>query len=423
MATKKVKVKVSMVTETVVNKGIVQAIVEKPSKFAEIKHQIGIGGIQIMKAERRFINDIIQTGRLSYGKYHKQFEESFAKVHEVKFAHFTNSGTSALQVAIHALKIKYGYKNGDEIIAPALTFVASINTILQNNLIPVLVDVDPKYYEIDETKIEAAITPKTKAIMVVHIGGLPCNMEAIKSIADKHKLQIIEDSCETMFVKFKGKPVGSWGDVSCFSTYIAHILTTGVGGFACTNDEELSVLMKSLMNHGRDNIYMSIDDDNTEDKKKLKMIVEKRFNFIHQGYSYRATEFEAAIGLAQMLRWPANLKRRRAIAQRYQKELPAKYNTNQPRMNAGHAYMFYPIVTTVEKRDKLMNYLEEKGIETRYLLPLITQPIYKGLFNPKDYPVAEKLEKTAFYIPCHPALTENEVNYIITSFKQFEGGV
>lgn len=387
------------------------------------KKQIGIGGIQIMKAERRFINDILQTGRLSYGKYHQEFEKRFSQAHQVKYAHFTNSGTSALQVAIHSLKIKYGYKDGDEIIAPALTFVASINTIFQNNLKPVLVDVDRKYYEIDETKIEAAITPKTRAIMVVHIGGLPCNMEAIKAIADKHKLQIIEDSCETMFVKYKGKSVGSWGDVSCFSTYMAHILTTGVGGFACTNDKELSVLMKSLLNHGRDSIYMSIDDDNIEDNKKLKMIIEKRFNFIYMGYSYRATEFEAAIGLAQILRWQENLKRRRAIAKKYQQELPTRYNINYPRLNAGHSYMFYPIVLTEGtkiQRDKLMNYLEEKGIETRYLLPLISQPVYQGIFNPKDYPVAEKLGRISFYIPCHPALTDSDVDYIINSFKEFE---
>lgn len=387
--------------------------------------QIGVGDASIGKLERKYVLDALKKERLSYGTYHQKFEYEFRKAHDRKFAMFCNSGTSALQAGLHALKIKYKWKDDDEVIVPALTFVATVNIILQNKLKPVFVDVDPDFFEIDPSKIEKAITKKTRAIIPVHIGGHPCDMDPILKIAKKHKLKILEDSCETMFAKYKGKPAGSWGEVSCFSTYVAHILITGVGGFATTNDPELAILIKSLFNHGRDSIYLSMDDDKVKDPKKLFNIVSKRFSFEHIGYSYRATELEAAIGYGQIKRHKQMIKKRQknaAYLTRGLKSLEEYLQLPKVRKDTEHAFMFYPIVVKdPHSRNDLVNYLEKNLIETRYLLPLLNQPVYKKLFGDIEYkyPVSKKLNNNAFYVGCHMGIKQKELDYMIKKFHTY----
>ena len=390
------------------------------------KYQIGVGGTFIGASARRYVNDVLTSNRLSYGKYTQRLEEKFARLHNRKFAIFCNSGTSALQVAVHALKEYYGWKSGDEVLVPAITFIATSNVILQNNLKPVFVDVDKDYYEIDPKKIEEKITSKTRAIMPVHLFGQPCDMDPILRIAKKHNLKVIEDSCETMFVKYKGEPTGSWGDIACFSTYVAHLLVTGVGGFALTNDSDLAVLLKSLFNHGRDSIYLSIDDDKTTDPRKLFKIANRRFNFIHIGYSYRATEMEAAIGLSGLTDKDKMLKKRRQNAAYLTAGLKKFKDLQLPqiRPQTEHAFMMYPLVIKKDskiKRDRLIYFLEKENIETRYLMPLLSQPIYKKLFGniEKNYPVAKWIDKNGFYIGCHQELKKSDLDYVIYTFEKF----
>ncbi len=387
--------------------------------------QIGVGDASIGKLERKYVLDALNKERLSYGPYHQKFEHDFAKAHRRKFAMFCNSGTSALQAGLHALKIKYEWHDGDEVIVPALTFVATVNIVLQNGLKPIFVDVDPDFFEIDPSKIEKAITKKTRAIVPVHIGGQPCDMDPILRIAKKNNLKILEDSCETMFAKYKGKPSGSWGEVSCFSTYVAHILITGVGGFATTNDPELAILIKSLFNHGRDSIYLSIDDDKVSDKKTLFNIVSKRFRYEHIGYSYRATELEAAIGYGQLKRYKGMIRKRQKNASYLTKglgDLDTFLQLPKIRPDSEHVFMFYPIVVkdAVDRND-LVNFLEENLIETRYLLPLLNQPVYKKMFGgiESKYPVSKHLNNGAFYIGCHMSLGKKELDYIIKKFHQY----
>ena len=389
-------------------------------------YQIGVGGNFIGVAARKYVDDVLTSNRLSYGKYTQKLEEKFARLHNRKFAIFCNSGTSALQVAVHALKEYYGWKSGDEVLVPAVTFIATSNVILQNNLKPVFVDVDKDYYEIDPKKIEEKITPKTRAIMPVHLFGQPCDMDPILRIAKKHNLKVIEDSCETMFVKYKGEPTGSWGDIACFSTYVAHLLVTGVGGFALTNDSDLAVLLKSLFNHGRDSIYLSIDDDKTTDPRKLFKIANRRFNFIHIGYSYRATEMEAAIGLSGLTDKDKMLKKRRQNAAYLTAGLKKFKDLQLPqiRPQTEHAFMMYPLVIKKDskiKRDRLIYFLEKENIETRYLMPLLSQPIYKKLFGniEENYPVAKWIDKNGFYIGCHQELKKSDLDYVIYTFEKF----
>lgn len=388
------------------------------------KREIGVGSLILTKQDKEMVNRVLDSNRLSYGPMTMKFEQEFAKIHDSKFAVFTNSGTSCLHIAVAALKEKYGWSDGDEIIVPAVTFVATSNVVLYNNLKPVFVDVDQGTFNIDPARIEEKITNKTRAILPVHLLGLPAEMDMITKIAKKYNLRILEDSAETMFAKYKGRSVGSFGDIACFSTYVAHYIVTGVGGFSVTSDPKLAVILRSLANHGRDSIYISIDDDNTKSKSKLKEIISKRFSFVRFGHSFRATEMEAAIGLSQLNRKDSIIKRRKEIAATYLRglrDLSEYLKFQEAPKGVENVYMLFGIVLDDEDKTKLVNYLEENGIETRDLLPLVNQPVYKSYFTKKqiDYPVATKLSKSGFYIGCHQYLSDKDVNYVIKKFHDF----
>jgi dTDP-4-amino-4,6-dideoxygalactose transaminase len=265
-------------------------------------HQIGVGGLVVSDYEKKLVSEVLESNRLTYGPMTKRFESEFSSIHGCRFGLFMNSGTSALHIALAALKERYGWNDGDEVIVPAVTFVATSNIVLHNRMKPVFVDVEADTYNIDPRKIEEKITGRTRAVIPVHLLGLPAAMGPIQQLAKQYSLSIIEDSCETMFARYMGQPVGSLGDIGCFSTYVAHLLVTGVGGFATTNDPGLAVDMRSLMNHGRDNIYIGCADDEGAEGSRLEEIVARRFSFIHLGHSFRCTELEAALGVGQLAR-------------------------------------------------------------------------------------------------------------------------
>lgn len=390
------------------------------------KIKIGLGAVNIGNWEKRYVNEVLSSNRLSYGPFIRKFESEFAALHQSRHAVFCNSGTSALQVAFHALKKKYKWPDDAEVLVPALTFVASINTVIQNKLKPVFVDIEPDFFMVDPEEIEAKITNKTVAIEVVHLFGQPAEMDPILKIAQKYNLKVIEDSCETMFARYKGKTVGSFGDISCFSTYTAHLVVTGVGGLILTNDNDLFVISQRLINHGRDGIYLHIDDDDRLDNRKLETVVEKRFKFTDIGYSYRCTEMEGALGVGQLKGWKKMISRRQENAKYLTDKLrPLSYVLQLPqiRANTDHVFMVYPIVIKDETVDinKLVFYLEEKGIETRFLLPTLTQPVYKRIFGniSSDYPVAKRVSEKGFYIGCHQDLGKRELDYMVKCFGKY----
>ena len=387
-------------------------------------YQIGSAGFKFGIKEKKYIAEVIKSHRLSYGPWSQRFENIFAKDHNTKFAILSNSGTSALHMALAVMKEKYEWKDGDEVIVPAVTFIATSNIVLFNNMRPIFVDVDSLTYNIDPSKIEEAITSKTRAIISAHLFGLPCDMDPIIKIAKKRNLKIIEDSCECMFANYKGRRVGSFGDIGCFSTYVAHFLVTGVGGLAITNDSELAIMMRSFMNHGRDSIYLNIDSDNNVSSTKLKMITARRFSFVRLGHSMRATELEAAIGVAQFEGRKENITARRKIAEFYTRNLADLQGFIQlpyvPK-DREHNFMMYPIVLKNKHKRDLVNFLEKRNIETREMVPLLNQPIYKKIFGDieKKYPVARWINESGFYIGCHPYLSKKEIKYIIDTFHEF----
>lgn len=386
---------------------------------------IGVGTFRTTPKIRAMVNEVLDNERLSYGPMCKAFEQEFAKIHNAPYAVLSNSGTSSLHVALQAMKEYYGWQDGDEVIVPAVTFVATINVILHNNLKPVLVDVDSDFYEIDINLIERAITDKTAAIIPVHLFGQPCNMKRIAHLAWDYGLCLLEDSCETMFVKDNGHWIGKHSDITCFSTYVAHLLTTGVGGIATTSNPDLAVIMRSLVNHGRDNIYISIDDNKGLTDGALQEMIGRRFRFERVGHSFRITELEAAIGLGQLIGWEDMITARQWNAEYLTKHLSVYEDRVQlPLVRPGteHAFMMYPLVMRNEPKQDICLYLEERGIETREMLPLTNQPVYASWCNEDDYPVAKWINQNGFYIGCHQDLRRADLDYIIDTFKGYFDG-
>lgn len=387
--------------------------------------KITLGTLNISQTGKDYVNEALNNNRLSRGKYTEQFERDFAVLHGCRHAVFMNSGTSALQVALAALKERYGYKDGDEVLVPATTFIATSNVVIQNGMKPVFVDVDPDTFNMDFTEIENKITLKTRCIIPVHLFGLPADMHKIMDIARRKGLQVIEDSCETMFASQYGKSVGSFGDMACFSTYVAHLIVGGVGGLVTTNDSKLDELCRSLMAHGRDSIYTNIDQDDNVVGDNLRNIIERRYSFDRVGYSYRCTELEAAIALSELHKISQTIVRRQTNAAHLSHLLAPLWQQLQlpyiPK-DCTHSFMMYPMVCKKGViRDKFLTMLEENGIETRYLFPLLSQPVYRKLFPglERQFPVAQNLAQQGFFIGIHQGLTGDDIQYIAETIHAY----
>jgi perosamine synthetase len=381
--------------------------------------RLGVGDVRISETAKANVLDALINNRLSYGKWSRQFERRFADIHGRRFACFVNSGTDALRIGLAALKEKYNWPDGSTVLVPALTFVASVNVITQLNLKPYFVDVD-EFYGMDPEQVGLILArhhaseskPMPVAMMPVHLFGQPASMK-LHRLADFFGLRVIADSCETMFV-----PGCAAGDVSCFSTYACHVIQTGVGGLATTNDPELAALIRSYANHGRNGIYTGIDDD-----LGSKEVMDARFQFERQGFSSRATELEAAIGCAELDDYESNIKRRRDIADTLLARLSG-LPLDLPRVRPGYesCWMMFPVLAfTQEQRDGLVLHLESRGIETRPMLPLTSQPYFKQQFGDieKNYPIAAHVNTHGFYVASHPYLTDDDINQMIDGFRSF----
>ena len=393
-----------------------------------VTERIGVGAVKISEREKKYVREVLDSNRHSYGPFSRRFETEFARAHDCRFCVVTNSGTSSLQIAVGALRERGGWEDGAEVLCPATTFVATPNVILQNNLRPVFVDIEPDAYNVDPGQIEAHITPRTRALMVVHLYGQPAEMGPIMEIARRRSLAVIEDSAETMFARYRGKSVGSFGEIACFSTYACHILVTGVGGLTTTNDEELAVVLRSLANHGRDSIYLSIDDDRGLSGDALREVMEARFRFVRLGYSYRMTEMEAALGVGQLEGADDNVAARRHAAARLIAGLTPRESylkLPHPKPERDHSYMMFPIVVHEDApftREELSLFLEEHRIETRPMVSVLDQPFYRGLLGDdfeQLYPVAHWIDRCGFYIGCHPEMTDPVLDYVLETFESF----
>jgi perosamine synthetase len=378
---------------------------------------IGVGDFQATGLMIRDIIDTLVNGRLSYGDFSKKFEQEMATLHGHTYGVVSNSGTSSLQVALQAMKEVHQWPDDAEVLVPASTFVATVNIVLHNRMKPVLVDIEPDCFAMDPNLIQEKITSNTVAIIPVHPFGQPADMSRIWDIAYANKLRVIQDSCECIGATHHGKRIGLWGHIACFSTYVAHIVTSGVGGVATTGIGEYAEVMRSLVNHGRDNIYIS---PRTCDSR-VEEVIGRRFKFDRVGHSFRITEMEAILAWHALQDLSENLQRRTANAEKLIIGLSGLINlrTMWRRPETDHSWMMFPIVVDEQVKPDLVQYLEQNGVETRDALPLIGQPCYNELFDEDDYPQARRLNRGGFYIGCHQYLTDAEIQYMIGLFAKF----
>lgn len=364
--------------------------------------RIPVNDVIIPKNAFHYINECLETGWVSSaGKYIDIFENLFAEFVGVKYAITTTSGTSALHLALVSL----GIKEGDEVIIPDLTIISCGNAIIYTGATPVVVDVDSKTGNLDPSKIERKVTKKTKAIMVVHLYGHPVDMDPVLEIAKKYNLYIIEDAAEAHGAEYKGKRVGSIGDVGCFSFYGNKIVTTGEGGMVTTNNKKVFDQAKVL--------------------KDLAHHPEKRFLHSKIGFNYRMTNLQAALGVAQLEKIEDYIAKKRQIAKKYSKRLSVIPYLDLP-YEADWAKSVYWMYTVVVKnnspitKDVLKAKLSALGIDTRdYFIPLHQQPVFKkmGLFKGERCFNSRNLSSKGLYIPSGLALTNIQIDYVVDSFQ------
>lgn len=323
--------------------------------------------------ERTYMNEAFDSGWISSkGLFISRFEEAFAKFAGTKYSVSCSNGTTALHLAVRAL----GIGDGDEVIVPDLTFASPANAVLYEKGKPVLADIDRKYWCIDPERVRESITERTKAIIVVHLYGHPADMDQIKEIAREHGLKVIEDCAEAHGATYKGKMVGSIGDVGCFSFYGNKIITTGEGGMVITNDYDLAERIRILRDHG--------------------MLPSRRYWHEDVGYNYRMTNIQAAIGLAQLESIREKIEKRRWIAKKY-----SEYIDNvaelQPEMPwASNVYWLPTFILDSSfwegPRDSVMSLLAKEGVESR--------PVFYPLNEMPPY-VSEKAFPNSYYVSYH----------------------
>ncbi len=368
----------------------------------------------------------MRTTHVTMGKKTREFEDQCAKYFGSTNALMCNSGSSANLLAIAALSnpvLGDHMKAGDEVIVPALSWATSVWPIIQHGLIPVFVDCDLNTYNFDYKKLEAAISPKTRAIMVVHVYGNPCDMDFIMGLANERNLYVIEDTCESMGATFKNKMVGTIGDIGTMSLYYSHHITTFEGGL-CFGNHKIIDLMRILRAHG-----WSRESDNHEEYATLHSDIDPRFIFVNIGYNLRPTEVQAVMGMKQLIKLEAFIKMRRESHDNYRKGLEKYTNWlrfQQEQDNGTASWFGFGITLTEEcpfTLKDITSFLQLYGVETRPIIAgnMAKHPALKMF----DHRVAGTLEncdtmmQRGFAIGCHHAITEEQQKYVISIFDAF----
>ena len=355
--------------------------------------------------EKKYLNECIDTGWISSeGPFVKEFETKFAEKMGKKFGIAVTNGTVALDASVAAL----GIGEGDEVILPDFTIISCASAIVRAGAKPVAVDCTADTWNMDVSKLEAAITPKTKAIMVVHIYGLPTDMDPVLELAKKHNLKIIEDAAEAHGLQYKNKPCGSFGDLSTFSFYPNKHVTTGEGGMILTDDEDLAERCRSLRN--------------------LCFQREKRFVHEEFGWNLRMTNMQAALGLAQLEQLDSFTEKKRNMGAFYTKELASLEDKIQlPVAETEYAkndYWVYGIVlkdTCDFEATHVMAELGKKKIGTRpFFWPMSEQPVLNkmGLLTDTTCPNASRIARRGFYIPSGLGLSTDDMKTVVTELKE-----
>jgi len=393
--------------------------------------KIPFGTISVTKRSKELIDEILESNRLSSGKYVRIFEKKFAELVGTKEAIAVSTGTDAVALAL-AVLYDFGGERGDEIIVPALSFVATGNAILQAGFIPVFVDIDRKTLNIDPAKIEEKITEKTRAIIPVHLMGKPADIDAICAIAERYKLYVIEDAAEAHGAVYKGRNIGTLGDMAAYSLYVAHIISTVEGGIITTGNSDFAEILRSLRSHGRackcESCVLNKASAYCDKRFGYGENDDIRFIFERIGFSSKMNELEAAVGIGNLDIYYDILNKRREnlyyLMEEFKKLAP--YLTTiekEPYEEIGpHAL---PIVIQEDakiSRTELVSFMERNGIDTRNLFSSMpTQCAGFRFLGHKigDFPNAEYIGERGIHIGVHQDLGKKECNYIIDTIEEF----
>ena len=341
--------------------------------------------------EKAQVWEAMASGSLAQGPRVRAFEEAFAAFIGADHAVATSSGTTALHLAL----LGYGIGEGDEVITVPFTFIASANSILYTGARPVFVDIAEDDFTMDAALVESAITPRTKAIMPVSLYGQPARMDELAAIAERHGLEIVEDSCQAHGAAIDDRRSGTWG-AGTFSFYPTKNMTTGEGGMLTTNDGELADRVRLLREHG----------------------MKVRYHHDVLGYNFRMTDIAAAIGIAQLPKLAGFNERRRAIAARYDRELRGVIT---PHVRSGVTHVYHQYTIRVRERDAFAERLKERGVGSAiyYPIPVHRQKPFLALgYGDETVPVTERLTAEVLSIPVHPSLSDEEVADVIGAVNE-----
>jgi len=353
------------------------------------------------------VQDCLRNGWITMGRKTIEFEEQFGKYIGIKNSIAVNSCTAALHLALRVI----GLKEGDEVIVPSTTFVATAEVVNYFNAKPILVDIDPETHLIDVSKIEEKISEKTKAIIPVHFSGQPADMDEILELAEKYDLFVIEDAAHALPAWYKGKKVGTIGDLTCFSFYATKTLTTGEGGMVTTESNEWAERIRVLRLHG-------ISKDAW---KRYSKEGTWEYDVLENGYKYNMTDINAALGLAQLRKLEWMWRERKEIAEKYNdafKDLEEVilYKVKEDRKTSWH---LYPLKLNLEaldiSRSEFIEKLKERGIGTSvHFIPLYRFSYYRRLgYRIEEFPNSEWVFERVVSLPIFPGMTDEEVNYVI----------
>ena len=379
------------------------------------KLQIPFHRPYITQDEKDEVLDSLNSGWLTMGPKTIEFEKRFreyvfagsAKAANSQFAVSFNSATAALHLALKAVGIKFG----DEIILPTNTFVATAEVVTYFGAMPVLCDIEEETHNIDASKIESLITKKTKAIIPVHFGGQPCDMDEICTLAKRYKLNIIEDAAHALPSRYKGRTIGTIGDVTCFSFYATKTLATGEGGMATSSSKEFAENMKRNRLHG-----ISRDAWNRYTVKGSWY-----YEVVDNGYKYNTTDINSALGVAQLRKIDWMLEKRQHVAHAYDTAFKGTA-VNTPLIRNDRETSWHLYVIKVNNRDELSERLKEDGIGTSvHFIPVHKHPYYRDTYRycGDDFPVANRVFERSLSLPIYPGLTDEELSYVINAVKKY----
>ena len=361
------------------------------------------------REERRLV-ETLRSGWVTQGPRVVEFEERFAETVGSKEAVAVTSATTALFLTLHAM----GIKPGDEVIVPSLSFIASANAIAHCGATPVFVDVDQRTYNIDPGEIAAALTPTTRAVMVVHQLGLPADLDAIREITEDLGVSLIEDAACAVGSCYKGRPIGSSGNPACFSFHPRKVLVTGEGGMITTRDAELAARLRRLRHQG-----MSVSD--LERHAADRVIIEE---YPEIGYNFRLSDLHAAVGLAQLEKLERFLERRRSLARRYGAELAAVDGVESPWVpdHAEPNFQSYIVRLTgfdAARRDRLLDAMQQRGVATRRgLMASHLEPCYRGARTVGSLRRTEQAAAQTVVLPIYNEMTDDEQDYVVQQLAE-----